>query len=192
MVNKSGQIWVETALYLLIGIALIGIFLAFATPEIQKQKDRIIFESSLDAMIDIDNSILELRRMGAGNQKKIDFLVRKGTLRIEAGNDAGGENDKIVLVIDGSRYVASEIGRDYPSPIDVPGTNLKVLTEKSADKYDITITREFENDAFNITYNSNDELKQFSMAPTSYTLIIKNQGRYADGKVVINVNEVSS
>jgi len=187
MKNKFGQIWVETALYLLIGIALIGMFLAFATPEIQRQKDRIVFEASLDAMIDIDNSILEIKRMGTGNQRTVKLLIKMGTLKIDA------ENDEIILFLDGSRYAASEIGKQYDVPVDVPGTDLVVVTKKSADKYDVIITRSFDEKIFNITYNGEDELKELNMAPTPYVLVLENKGRAsAEAPLNINIREISS
>ena len=40
--NKGGQVWVETVVYTLIGLVLISLVLAFATPAIQKQKDNAV------------------------------------------------------------------------------------------------------------------------------------------------------
>ena len=175
--NNLGQIWIETALYLLIGISLIALFLVFAIPKIQEYQDRVIFESSLDAMIDIDNSVSELRRRGSGNQKRLDLFVRKGRVRIEANNFETNAltDDSVVLIIERSRFAASEIKFNYF--IDVSGTNLKVNTEEAGDKYNIIIKREFKNTFFNLTYSGVDKLKEFGVAPTPYGLIIKNKGR---------------
>ena len=193
MENKLGQIWIETALYLLIGISLIGIFLAFATPKIQEQKDKVFFESSLESMRDLDNAILELRRTGVGNQKKVDFLIRQGQLRIEADNSAEGDDDALVLIVDESKYAASEVGS--PTSVDVPGTNLEVFTQKHGDGYRIEISRYFDEDVFDLTYGSSGEdiLREFNYAPTPYTFILKNMGRTTTGvPLEININEVSS
>ena len=37
----KGQVWVETVLYTLIGLALIGVVLAIITPKINETRDKI-------------------------------------------------------------------------------------------------------------------------------------------------------
>ena len=39
--NRRGQVWVETVIYTLIGMAVIGLVLAGALPKINEKKDEI-------------------------------------------------------------------------------------------------------------------------------------------------------
>ena len=47
---KPGQIWIETVIYTLIGLALIGVVLAIVTPKINAAQERIIIEQSISAL----------------------------------------------------------------------------------------------------------------------------------------------
>src|SRR3989344_7156781 len=89
--NNKGQIWVETVVYTLIFIVLIGMVLAFVTPAIQEQKDKATIENSINAMLELDAGISEIKRVGPGNVRENIFLIKKGELRIE------GENNKIIF-----------------------------------------------------------------------------------------------
>ena len=57
--NKLGQIWVETVIYTLIGIAIIGIVLAIAQPKIEAKKDEVIIEQAIESLGNIDEKIGE-------------------------------------------------------------------------------------------------------------------------------------
>ena len=52
-----GQIWVETVIYTLIGLALMGLVLAFVMPKINESKDRIILQQTITSLNDIDEKI---------------------------------------------------------------------------------------------------------------------------------------
>ena len=47
--NFKGQIWVETVLYTLIALALIGITLAFVMPKINESKNNLIVEQTISS-----------------------------------------------------------------------------------------------------------------------------------------------
>ena len=48
MLKKKGQIWVETVLYTLIGLALIGITLAIMMPKITQSREKVVVEQSIE------------------------------------------------------------------------------------------------------------------------------------------------
>ncbi|MEK6890790.1 MAG: hypothetical protein AABX03_01500 [Nanoarchaeota archaeon] len=166
--TKLGQIWVETVIYTLIGLSLLGILLAFAVPEIQKQKDKAVISATINAMSELDNNIVDVRRNGVGNVREMSFLINRGSLVVDS------PNDKIAFVIEDSSFVYSEIGRD----VVLTGTNLKVLTEKNGKKNRITLTLDYRSGTrTNITYNGVDNEKSLTPASISYNFIIENLGR---------------
>ena len=57
--NIRSQIWVETAIYTLIGLAVIAIAMSAALPQIDKMKDRSIIKQTAIAMEIIDTKIVE-------------------------------------------------------------------------------------------------------------------------------------
>ena len=44
MIKKIGQVWIETVLYTIVGLAIIGIVLGFAMPKINQAKDNALIE----------------------------------------------------------------------------------------------------------------------------------------------------
>ena len=57
MRNKKGQVWIETVLYTLIGISLIGLVLAFVTPKINEAKDRAVVEQTINSLSTFDEKM---------------------------------------------------------------------------------------------------------------------------------------
>ena len=75
---KKAQIWIETVLYTLIGLALIGIVLTIVTPKINEQKDRSVIEQSIEALNNFDSKITETLDRGGGNVRSIPvFSIKK-------------------------------------------------------------------------------------------------------------------
>ena len=52
-VKKRGQIWVETVIYTLIALVMIGTILAFALPKISEIQDKSTIEQSIIVIKDI-------------------------------------------------------------------------------------------------------------------------------------------
>ena len=79
--NKRGQIWVETVLYTLIGLTLIGIVLAIVTPKINESRDRIVVEQSIESLKIFDEKIKEVSENAVGNTRVISqFELGRGEL----------------------------------------------------------------------------------------------------------------
>jgi len=183
--KKRAQVWVETVIYTLIFLVMIGILMAFATPIIEKQKDKITIEKTINAMNDLDNNIFDVKVKGVGNTRESDFQIGRGNLIID------GASDKIVFEIDDSAYIYSEeYDRGGGRIVNIPGTNLKVLTVKNGDKHKITLTLDYEN-KMNITYSGEDVKKIFNAAPTAYRIISENTGLINENKTVnINIYDI--
>ena len=58
--NLKGQVWIETVVYILIGLALIAIVLAFVMPRINEEKNKAIVEQTIKALSVLDDKINEV------------------------------------------------------------------------------------------------------------------------------------
>ena len=54
---KRGQVWVETVIYTLIGLTIMGLLLAFVKPAIDEKRDQIVIGNSLEIINSIDSQI---------------------------------------------------------------------------------------------------------------------------------------
>ena len=171
--RKGGQVWVETVIYTLIGLAVIGILLAVAKPKIDEMKDRAIIDQSIGIM-DLVNEKIHAVRTAPGNRRVVDLKVGKGKFVVDNDNDA------IYWIIDGAEVEYSQVGVWVP----VSG-HMQVMTEE-ASPYTITL---------NMTYsvdlrfdNSTTGQKELDEAPTPYSLKIENNG-VEGGNTVIELSE---
>ena len=167
--SRKAQIWVETVIYTLIGLAVIGILLAVVNPKIEKMKDKLVIEQTIESLNNIDSKIKEVISRGPGNKRIVEVKVSKGILLIDS------ENDRIVWSLD-SGYQYSEPDRT------IALGNLKVLTKEST-PYKIELSADYSAD---IVYDSMDLQKELSSAENPYTLIIENLGSSGE-RIKINL-----
>ena len=169
--SKRSQVWIETVIYTLIGLSIIGILLAVALPKINEIKDRTVLDQSVDMLNIIDSKINEAKYV-AGNSRVIDLNIKKGKLIVD------GVNDYIEFILEDSKSVYSE-----PGEVISIG-NIKTLTEKNGKISNVKLKLDYK-DSLNITYEGKDELKTFQSAPTPYNVVISNMG-YTNGLVNID------
>lgn len=117
--QKKAQVWVESVLYTLIGLAVIGLLLAVTRPKIAQTQDQFMIQQTIRALNEFDNKILEIKQ-ATGNRRIIQFQLSKGELTINSADDS------IEWKLPGSSYMYSE-----------PGSiawvnNIKALTEKKS------------------------------------------------------------
>lgn len=167
MERKKAQIWVETVVYTLIGISIIGILLAIATPRINEMRDRLVIDQTIDFFNEINGRIVEIQ--GApGNQRTLGVRLSRGTLFLD------GVNNTIRWRMT-SNYEYSQPG----TPVSVG--RISVLTEES-NPYTIYLTLDYSN--LNITVSGRESIQELGESPTPYDLIFRNQG---DGRINIEV-----
>jgi type II secretory pathway pseudopilin PulG len=162
-IKRKAQIWVETVIYTVIGLAIIGIVLAIATPAINKYKDEVIIEQTITVLEDLNSEILDAKYYGLGNKIPFEFRIKKGSISIDS------KLDKIVYVLEESGLKYSEVGErvdDYGSVI--------IETNERGSKFDIILSLEY--DDINITYKGKEQEKVFSSATTPYKIFIENSG----------------
>lgn len=169
--EKRGQVWIETVIYTLIALAMIGMVLAFVKPKIEEFQDRAIITQSLDILKNIDSVINDIEVGGSGNQRVVEIGIKKGTLKID------GNNDSLIFEIE-SKCEYSEPGEEYQE-------GEVIVTTKKKGEIDLVKLRiSYSN--YNITYNNEEKIKSLTKASTSYKLIISNKGKFND-KTVINM-----
>jgi hypothetical protein len=171
--DVRGQVWVETVIYTLIGLAVIGLVMAVALPKINEKKDEIIIEQSIEALGDIDGKIYGAIGGGVGNRRIVDLDIRKGTLIVDM------DEDSISWVLD-SRFKYSEPG------VSVPLGRLNVTTV-AAGPWEIELKVGY---GVDLQFDgSNFGTKRLDVSPTPYKFVIENIGKNADGNILIDLSE---
>ena len=168
--NKRGQVWVETVIYTLIGLAIMGIILAVVKPSIDAKKDQAILSQSEELLRNIKNQIEDVRYYGAGNSRTIELRIKKGELVIDS------KNDSVIFSMD-SKYQYSELDKEV-------GDDIKILTTEKKGDYKVSLKLDYSS-SLNLTYTREDKEKIFSTSPTNYKLNIANNGRVNE---LINVD----
>ncbi|VVB79249.1 Uncharacterised protein [uncultured archaeon] len=163
MRSKLAQVWVETVIYTLIALILIGTVLAFAKPKIEQLQDKALIEQSLEIMDSINSNVLNVVQGGPGNKRVIDIGLKKGSITID------GPSKMVYFKLEGTRSMYSEPG----AAVMVGDVN--VTTIKKAGNYDVTLTDSYPN--YEIMYNGNPAgVKTVTKAPNPYKFVILNNG----------------
>lgn len=164
MMNKTAQIWIESVLYTLMGLALIGIVLAIATPKINEARDRSLVQQTITSLNVWDDRISELLDRGPGNVRNIPaFMMKRGELII---NSTG---DEIVFIVGELSNPYSEVG------FEIREGNMRITSYKKERTAYTVLVLDYKNIS-DITYAGTQEDKKFTAASTSYAFAIRNVG----------------
>jgi type II secretory pathway pseudopilin PulG len=178
MLKNRGQIWVETVIYTLIGLALIGVILAFVTPKINQEKDKLVITQTIDALGNFGETIDNILDKGPGNIRYVEFTMKQGEMHINASSDE-------VL------FVLSGMSKPYSEPdVEIDYGRVKVLTEENGGKYNVKMKITYSGKA-NLQYLNSEENKKFGPASTPYKFALENKGTLNGGVSVIGIEEVS-
>ena len=161
MTPKS-QIWVETVIYTLIGLTIMGIVISVITPKINQMTDKAVIEQSIESLNKINEAFSDIL-LSSGSQQQVNLLVKRGEYLIDAiGN-------RIVFNFKNSNYKYSELNLSFKK-IDV-----YVLTiDKGNKKYDVSLWLNYS--YLNLTYNDKKENKFLTTAANPYPVVISNIG----------------
>ncbi len=173
--KKRGQVWVETVIYTLIALTVIGLFLSFAKPKIEEIQDKAAVEQSVQMLEDINSVMLSIAQGGIGNQRIVEIGIKKGDLTIDSAKD------EIIFKIEG-RYTYTEPGEDGQPGPDIMIGNIIASTKKTGKINEVTLISNYSN-IYNITYKGGEESKVISKSPVAYRLSISNKG-YIDTSVL--------
>ena len=161
--HKKTQIWVETVIYTLIILVIIGVLIALLRPAIEEKKDQVLLDKSADMLNAIDNAIEDLRFYGAGNSAPVEIQITKGKIVIN------GEQDYILFTTR-SNYMYSELNET------ISRGKLNVTTVSKGKDYEVTFTLYYRG-LVNITWNRQDIEKTINYAPNVQRIWIANYGR---------------
>ena len=170
-IGNSGQVWVETVVYTLIALIMIGLVLGVAKPKIESLQDKAIIEQSIDMIEEID-SIIEEIKVAPGNKREIALSLKKGDLTID------GVNEEILFQIE-SKHTYSEPGEVYTEG------NIEIITEEVGKISNVNLTRSYE-DNYDIQWNGQENSKLLSKTSVPYKIFISNQGKGTGDKIIIN------
>lgn len=179
--RKRGQLWVETVIYLLIGLSLISLTLAFVLPKVNSQRERLIIEQTIVALNDLHGTMQEVARQGEGNRRVIDFSLRVGEFVID------GENDKISFILE-------DLHKPYSQPgISIPAGNVIVKTELVQKSSRVRL--ELPLDEFDLQFEGTQAQKEISPASVPYRFSIEHKGIGQDAqglnRTVVDVSLIS-
>ena len=177
--EKGGQVWVETVIYILIGLSIIGILLAVINPKINEMKDKAIIDSMIIGLNEIDYKINDVK-IAQGSKRLIEIGLKKGKLIIDA------TNNQINFTLENIEKEYSQIGKEVKS-----GNRLKIKTTK--EKGIITVTLSLKYDNLDILYEGNSgTLQEFNAASLPYKLSIENIGEIGEGFGTVSQIDISS
>ncbi len=160
------QVWIETVVYTLIGLAIIGLIMGFATPKIKQLIDQSVIDQSVSMLTELDSKI-SIVNSGIGNSRKVSIRIKKGELLFDCINDT------IVFTLRGTGYKASELGRLISDGII---ERLTQQPENGSKIYDVSLTLKYAG-GLNLTYAGKDFNQLLTKAPTNYNLLIENNGQ---------------
>ena len=174
---KKGQIWIETVIYTLIGISLIGLVLAIMTPKINEFRDGAIIDQTIESLNIFDSQINDVVSRGLGNVRTVEFNMKRGSLYF---NTTG---EYILFVLEDSRVIFSQ-----PN-VTVGLGRIDVTTIEGSKVHKVSLLMSY---SHNLTFNRNDEIeKKFTPTSITYKFVIENKGFKSPGIVNVDIREIS-
>lgn len=172
--EKRGQVWVETVIYTLIGLTIIGILISVSLPKINQISDKAVISQTINSLNDIDSQIGKIL-IAAGNKREINLMIKKGEYTINS------LDNEIYYVLKGTNLLYSEVNQTGKQG------DLEIITRQRNGKYDVYLYLKYDN--LNLIYEGKEINKTLTEAPTSYKLLIENNGKVG-GTTQINMKLV--
>jgi type II secretory pathway pseudopilin PulG len=186
--DKGGQIWVETVIYTLIALTIMGIVLSFAIPKIGQIKDKATIDQTVDVLKEMNNVILSAVQNGPGNKRVVEINIKKGSLTIDKTNDD-------IIFSMSTDYIYSEPCEASDTvcagkTIDIG--NVKALTKKEGSAYNVLLSVDYTSYNYDLTYNKDNDIANYNtgvekldQSTTPYKIVIENKGLNAEGSKTI-------
>ncbi len=173
--KKRGQVWVETVIYTLIALAIIGASLAFIKPKIEQLQDKSVIEQTSQILENINSIVSSVVQGAEGSRRVIEVSIKEGSLTFD------GENDKIYFKMD-SRYQYGELEREIREGSIIGNT------KKRGDLFEVSLMLNYSR--YNFTVGGVDKIETLSKSPGLQTISITNKGvlNPSDGKIVLDIS----
>lgn len=174
MFKKRGQVWIETVIYTLIGLTIMGILLSVIVPRINQINDKSLILQSINVLNKIDEQISG-SLIASGNSRQIDLTFKKGEYWINPLEDS-------------ITFVLSETGLKYSEPGQTTKQGeVSILTLEKNKQYSIYLSLSY--DYLNLTYDFGEQNKTLSSSPVGYKLVAENKGKInAPASNLTNIN----
>jgi hypothetical protein len=166
MLKKKSQVWIETVIYTLIGLTIIGLLLSFARPKIEEIRDRTIIEQSIHSLEQIDKTVSDII-VAPGNVRIVSYSLQKGNIILNP------EQDKIVFVLNETEYIYSEPGKEILIGKLSLG-ELKAITTGDSESSDTSIWIDYKG-SINLTLK-NPEKRVIQKSSSPYRISFSNKG----------------
>ncbi len=174
--SKCSQIWVETAIYTLIGLTIIAMVLAIANPQIEKIKDRSSVKQAMQALETLDGKISEVEQ-SIGSVAIPHINIGRGKIIINATNDS------ISYLLENTLLEFSQSG------LYIKEGDLIVRTDKKGSKFNIFIVRYYQ--GINIMYNGEEKNSFLEPGAVPYKIRMENKGQdIPENKIIIDFNKI--
>ena len=165
---RLGQVWVETVVYTLVGLSLIGLVLAFVIPKVNEYRDRSVVENTIAALNVIDGKISEVLEAPL-NTRVVDMTLKRGEFYFNASSN------RIYYILEDSKAAYSE-----PNELVSIGRITIFTEQKTKGVHRITLFIDY---AFNLDYANNNSVRKYSSASVPYRFSFTNQGTNDDNGV---------
>jgi len=175
--ERRGQIWVETVVYTLIGITIIGLVLAAIKPKIDEKKDEIAIGQAIEALNDIDSKIYAVQ-VATGNKRAIELKVGKGEMILNV------EEDYISWEMESSFEYSQE-------GIDVSLGKMNVTTTSlGSDLWKVRLFLDYS--TIDLKYENNNQPPEhkFGSVAVPYKIIVENRGPNNNQETIIDITDV--
>ena len=171
--HKKAQVWVETIIYTLIGLTIMGLLLAIAKPKIENMKDNALIEQAIESLGKINLKIYEVID-APGNRRTFDLKIGKGKFIID------GKKDMLDWGIESS-FEYSETGTTIL-------TGVINLTTQGKEPWLINLRIPYEN--YDIRFDNVSIIKTFEKSSNVYSFSVENLGQ-VEGKTILNFKEIN-
>jgi len=174
--GKIAQVWIETVIYTLIGLAIIGTLLAVTTPKINQLKDKAIITQTIESLNNLNQQI-QNTLIASGNKRTVSLTIKKGEYVIDS------VNNNIYYVMKGTNLLYSQLNQSQKQG------DITILTEEMNNRYNIYLILNYS--SYNITYQDEDKNRALTSAPAAYNLLIENKGSLtSDSPIQINIEPI--
>jgi len=169
---KKGQVWIETVLYTLIGLAIMGVILSIVKPTLDQKRDQLILNQVTEILDAIEGQISDVIYRGEGNTRTVEVTLKKGKIVINTANDS------IDFYMD-SKHLFSELDRE----VNI-GKIVVLTTEKAKKNYAVHMSLRYPH--YDVTYDGEDREKTLQQSSTPYKIAMTNQGKQGGERTKID------
>jgi|SRR3989344_706014 len=180
--NRGGQVWVETVIYTLIALVMMGAVMSFVIPRIEEIQDKSVIEQSVRSMNDVNSVVQSVVQSGPGNKRIIQTNIKKGNFIID------GTNNEIRFEIETNYEYSEPCDKENITNCDTINVgNIVALTKKEGGTNKVILTSDYA--SYDLTYNGGNDEKTIGQSSSVYSISIENKGEVTDGAATkINID----